>query len=56
MVFRSLTQKLVLAFMFVSVFGVLLAVFVTRWLTMREFQQLVLDQAQNNFIEIVTEY
>jgi len=53
---RSLSRKLILAFILVSVVGVLLAVGITRWLTVREFQQLILAQTQNNFIELVTGY
>jgi len=36
---RSLSRKLILAFILVSVVGALLAVVITRWLTVREFQQ-----------------
>jgi len=53
---RSLSRKLIMAFVLVSVVGALLAVVITRWLTVREFQQFVLEQTQNNFIEIVTDY
>jgi len=53
---RSLSRKLILAFVLVSVVGVLSAVFITRWLTVREFQQFVLRQTQNSFIELVTDY
>jgi signal transduction histidine kinase len=54
--FRSLSQKLILAFILVSVVGALLAVGITRWLSVQEFQQLVQEQTQSNFIELISDY
>ncbi len=54
--FRSLQQKLVLAFMLISIVGALLALVFSRWLVMREFSQMVIDRSQNQFVEYVTEY
>ena len=53
---RSINSKLILSFILVSVVGILLAVVITRWLTVREFQQLVLEQSQNFFIEATSTY
>jgi len=52
----SLTRKLVLAFLTVSIVGALLSVVLARWLTMREFNQLVIEQAQAAFIERAAAY
>ena len=52
----TLTRKLVLAFLTVSIVGALLAVVLARWLTMREFNQLVIEQAQTAFIERAAAY
>ncbi len=54
--FRSLSRKLILAFLLVSFVGALLAVVITRWLSVQEFQQLIQEQTQNNFIELVSDY
>lgn len=53
---RSLTRKLVLAFLAVSVVGALLAVVMARWMMVQEFNQLILDQSQTAFIERAVEY
>ncbi len=53
---HSLSTRLILAFIIVSVVGVLLAVVITRWLTAREFQQLVNEQSQTFFIEFAGSY
>jgi signal transduction histidine kinase len=47
---RSITAKLILAFLLVSIAGVALASGITYWLTVREFKQLTLDQARDRFI------
>jgi signal transduction histidine kinase len=54
---RTLTFKLLLAFLVVAVTGVVLAALFARWVTYREFDRLVLNQAQDNFVsEAVTFY
>jgi len=53
---HSLTLKLVFAFLLVSVTGAALAAVFARWATFREFEGLVLEQAQSDFLEDVTEY
>jgi two-component system sensor histidine kinase BaeS len=53
---RSLVFKLVLAFLVVSVTGVVLAAVFARWATFQEFDRLVLEQAQNNFLASATAY
>lgn len=53
---RSLVFKLVLAFLIVSITGVVLAAVFARWATFREFDRLVLEQAQNNFLTSATAY
>ena len=52
----SLTRKLVLAFLAVSFVGALLAVVLARWMTIAEFNQLVIVQAQEEFIERAEAY
>jgi len=51
---RSLVFKLVLAFLVVSVTGAVLTAVFARWATFREFDRLVLEQAQNNFLASAT--
>ena len=53
---RSLVFKLVLAFLIVSVTGAVLTTLFARWATFREFDSLVLEQAQNNFLASATAY
>ncbi len=53
---RTITLKLILAFLAVSVVGALLAVVLARWMMVQEFNQLVLDQTQTVFIERASEY
>jgi len=53
---RSLIFKLVLAFLVVSVTGAMLTTLFARWATFREFDHLVLEQAQNNFLANATAY
>jgi two-component system sensor histidine kinase BaeS len=53
---RSLAFKLVLAFLLVSVAGGALAALFARWATYREFEQLVLEQAQSNFLDSAVAY
>lgn len=53
---RSLVSKLVVAFLIVSVTGAVLTALFARWATFREFDRLVLEQAQNNFLTSATAY
>jgi signal transduction histidine kinase len=53
---RSLVFRLVLALLGVSVLGVVLTVAFARWVAYREFDRLVLERAQNDFITEVTAY
>ena len=53
---RSLIFKLVLAFLIVSVTGAVLTTLFARWATFREFDSLVLEQTQNNFLANATAY
>ena len=53
---RSITIKLILAFLAVSVTVVALASGITYWLTVREFKQLVLDQSLNRFVADMSLY
>jgi len=52
----KLTRKLVLAFLAVSIVGALLAVVFARWMTIQEFNQLVTEQAQTDFIQQSEDY
>lgn len=47
---RSITAKLILAFLAVSVTVVALASGITYWLTVREFKQLVINQSRDRFV------
>jgi two-component system, OmpR family, sensor histidine kinase BaeS len=53
---RSITVKLILAFLVVSVTVVALASGLTYWLTVREFKQLVIDQTRNHYVADVSLY
>ena len=53
---RSLAFKLVLAFLLVSITGAALTTLFARWTTFREFDQLVLEQVQTDFLADVTAY
>jgi signal transduction histidine kinase len=53
---RSLSFKLIIAFLAVSLIGVLLASVLARWITTQEFNRLVMQQAQSNFMAEVTDY
>jgi two-component system sensor histidine kinase BaeS len=53
---RSLTTKLVLAFLIVSLTGAALTAIFARWATSREFDRLVLDQSEASFISDVVAY
>jgi len=53
---RSITTKLVLAFLLVGVLVLALASGITYWLTAREFRQLTYDQARGRFVADVTYY
>ncbi|MCS7259853.1 MAG: ATP-binding protein [Anaerolineae bacterium] len=55
-VFRSLTFKLVLAFMVVSIVGVMLSTLFARWVILREFDRLVAERAENTFVAEVQSY
>ena len=52
----TLTRKLVLAFLAVCIVGALLAVVFARLLTVQEFNQLVIEQAQTDFIDRSADY
>jgi signal transduction histidine kinase len=51
---RSLAWKLVCAFLIVGVAGAALAFVLARWFTLKEFDRLVLDQAQSDFVDQVS--
>lgn len=53
---RSLTVKLTLVVLGVSLLSVALVFLLARWVTVREFDRLVSAQARENFIERVTAY
>jgi len=53
---RSLAPKLLLAFLAVSLTVALLAAAITRYTTQQDFAELVLSNAQNNFIDRATTY
>ena len=53
---RSITAKLILAFLAVSVTVVALASGITYWLTVREFKQLVFNQSRDRFVADVGLY
>lgn len=53
---RSITVKLILAFLAVSVTVVALASGITYWLTVREFRQLVFNQSRDRFVTDVGLY
>lgn len=53
---RSLSVKLILAFLLVSVAGVALAALLARWATYQEFEQLVLERTQEDYVERATAY
>ena len=53
---RSLAFKLVLGFTLISLVGVGLVAAFTRWATVNEFERLMWDQAEDDFVASVTEY
>jgi signal transduction histidine kinase len=53
---RSLTYKLILGFLLISLVGVALVAAFTRWATVNEFERLMLDQAEDEFVARVAEY
>ncbi len=53
---RSLTLKLVLAFLIVSLTGVVLAMLYARQATVREFDRLLLQRLQSDFVTDLTTY
>lgn len=54
--FRSLTFKLVLAFMAVSIASVMLSTLFARWVILREFDRLVAERVENSFVADVQSY
>lgn len=53
---RSITLRLILAFLLVGITVVALASGITYWLTVREFTQLTYDQARDRFVADMTFY
>jgi two-component system sensor histidine kinase BaeS len=53
---RSLAFKLILAFLLVSITGAALTALFARWTTYHEFDRLVLEQVQTDFLADVTAY
>jgi len=53
---RSITLKLVLSYLLVSLTVVALASGITYWLTVRQFKQLAFDQARDRFVANMTFY
>src|SRR5512141_1356659 len=53
---RSITLRLILAFLLVGIIVVALASGITYWLTVREFKQLSFDQARDRFAADMTFY
>jgi two-component system sensor histidine kinase BaeS len=53
---RSLVLRLVLALLGVSVIGVVLTVAFARWVAYREFDRLVIERSQNDFLSAVSSY
>ncbi|MGQ9793010.1 MAG: sensor histidine kinase [Anaerolineae bacterium] len=54
--FQSLTFKLVLAFLAVSIAGVMLSTLFARWVILREFDRLVAERVENTFVADVQSY
>ena len=52
----SITAKIVLAFLLISLAGLALASVIANWLTVREFKQLSLEQARDRFAAEMTQY
>jgi signal transduction histidine kinase len=53
---RTITARLILAFLLVSITGVALAAGISYWLTQREFMQLFYDQTRDRFVAEATQY
>jgi signal transduction histidine kinase len=53
---RSITFKLLLAFLVVSMLSVVLIVLSARWMTEREFRSFLFDQNRNNIISKLADY
>ena len=53
---RTITARLILAFLVVSITGVALAAGISYWLTQREFMQLFYDQTRDRFVAEATQY
>ena len=56
MMSRSITLRLIFAFLLVSITVVALASGITYWLTVRDFKQLTFDQARDRFVADMTFY
>ena len=56
MISRSITLRLIFAFLLVGIIVVALASGITYWLTVRDFKQLTFDQARNRFVADMTFY
>jgi signal transduction histidine kinase len=53
---RTITARLILAFLLVSITGVALAAGISYWLTQREFLQLFYDQTRDRYVAEATQY
>ena len=53
---RSITVKLLLAFLAISMLSVVLIVFSARWLTEREFRSYLFTQNRNNIITALANF
>lgn len=53
---RTITARLILAFLVVSITGVALAAGISYWLTQREFMQLFYDQTRDRFVAEASQY
>ncbi len=54
--FRSITTRLILAFLLIGITVLALASGITYWLTVRDFKQLTFDQARNRFVSDMVFY
>ncbi len=53
---RTITTRLILAFLLVSITGVALAAGISYWLTQREFMQLFFDQTRDRYVTEASQY
>ena len=53
---RSITVKLLLAFLVISMLSVVLIVLSARWVTEREFRSYLFNQNRNNIITALADY